>query len=103
MGSEVIDYEISKIPDEERRKKVKILASISGEKVVVDEDIVKRALELENIGLKPADALHLACAEKSADVMLTTDDDIVKKTKNAQVKVKVENPLRWVTEVLEGG
>ena len=41
VGSEVIDYEISKIPDEERRRKVEILASISKEKIIVDDDIVK--------------------------------------------------------------
>ncbi len=102
VRSEIIDYEISKIPDDERRKKVEILASISKEKLMVDEDIVNRAMELENIGFKPVDALHLACAEKSADVILTTDDDIVKKAKNPSVKVDVENPLRWLTEVLEG-
>jgi len=100
VGSEVIDYEISKIPDEERRRKVEILASISKEKVIVDDDVVKRALEIEKIGLKPVDALHVACAEKSADVMLTTDDGIVKKVmanKNI-IKVKVENPLKWLIE-----
>jgi len=103
VGSEVIDYEISKIPDEERRRKVEILASISREKVIVDDNIVKRALEIEKIGLRPIDALHTACAEKSADVMLTTDDDIVKKVKANRnlIKVKVENPVRWLMEVLE--
>lgn len=103
MGSEVIDYEISKIPDEERRMKVEILASISKEKVVVDDDVVKRALELEKIGLKPVDALHVACAEKSADVMLTTDDDIVKKVKANMglIKIRVENPVRWLMEMLK--
>jgi len=103
VGSEVIDYEISKIPDEERRRKVEILASISKEKVIVDDNIIKRALELEKIGLKPIDALHVACAEKSADVMLTTDDDIVKKVKANKnlIKVRVENPVRWLMEVLE--
>jgi len=103
VGSEVVDYEISKIPDEERRRKVEILASISKEKVIVDDNIIKRALELEKIGLKPIDALHVACAEKSADVMLTTDDDIVKKVKANKnlIKVRVENPVRWLMEVLE--
>ena len=51
---------------------MEILALISKEKVIVDDNIIKRALELEKIGLKPVDALHVACAEKSADVMLTT-------------------------------
>ncbi|RLG58033.1 MAG: PIN domain-containing protein [Candidatus Hydrothermarchaeota archaeon] len=104
VGSEVIEYEISKIPDEERKRKVKILASISKEKIIVDESIVKRASEIEKkIGLKPIDALHLACAEKFVDVMLTTDDEIIKKVranKEEFIKIKVENPVVWLMEVL---
>ena len=81
VGSEVIDYGISKIPDDERKRRVEILISIAGEKVIVDEDIVRRASELENIGLRAVDALHVACAERSVDVMLTTDDELLKKVK----------------------
>ncbi len=68
-GSEAIDYEISKIPDDERKTGVKILA----------------------------------CAEKSAEVMLTTDDDIVKtfRANNSLIKIRVENPVRWLMEVTE--
>ena len=103
VGSEAIDYEIFKIPDDERKKGVKVLAAISREKVTVDESILRRASELENIGLKALDALHIACAEKSVEVMLTTDDEIVKKVKvnNNIVKVRVENPVRWLMEVTE--
>lgn len=104
MGSEVIEYEISKIPDEERRHKVRILASISKEKVIVNENIIRRAKQIEEIGLKGVDALHVACAEKS-DVMLTTDDEIIKKVKKNAVKlnlkVRIENPVKWLMEVLE--
>jgi predicted nucleic acid-binding protein len=103
VGSEAIDYEIFKIPDDERKKGVKVLAAISREKVTVDESILRRASELENIDLKALDALHIACAEKSVEVMLTTDDEIVKKVKanNNIVKVIVENPVRWLMEVTE--
>jgi predicted nucleic acid-binding protein len=103
VGSEAIDYEIFKIPDDERKKGVKVLAAISRQKVTVDESILRRASELENIGLKALDALHLACAEESVEVMLTTDDEIVKKVKanNNIVKVRVENPVRWLMEVTE--
>ena len=71
--------------------------------MTVDESILRRASELENIGLKAVDALHIACAEKSVEVMLTTDDEIVKKVKvnNNIVKVRVENPVRWLMEVTE--
>ena len=103
IGSEAIDYEISKIPDDERKTGVKVLAAISRDRVTVDESILRRASELEYIGLKALDALHLACADKSAEVMLTTDDEIVKKVmaNNSLVKVRVENPVRWLMEVIE--
>jgi predicted nucleic acid-binding protein len=103
IGSEAIDYEISKIPDDERKTGVKILAAISRNKVNVDENILRMASELENIGLKALDALHLACAEKSAEIMLTTDDEIVKKVmvNDSLIKVRVENPVRWLMEITE--
>ncbi len=103
VGSEAIDYEISKIPDNERKTGVKVLAAISGDKVIVDENIFRRASELENIRLKALDALHIACAEKSAEVMLTTDDEIEKKVmaNKSLVKIKVENPVKWLMEITE--
>lgn len=104
IGSEAIDYEISKIPDVERRGKAERISSISREKVTVDESIVSRAREIEREGLRPMDALHLACAERSADVMLTTDDEIVRaamrKSASISIKVRVMNPARWLLDVL---
>lgn len=104
MGSDVIDIEIAKIPDDEKRLKVGILASMCRSNIVVDDDIETRALELEKSGFKPFDALHVACAEKgSADVLLTTDDDLLSKAaKNSDMlEIKIENPLRWAMEVLK--
>ncbi len=48
VGSEAIDYEIFKIPDDERKKGVKVLAAISREKVTVDESILRQASENES-------------------------------------------------------
>ena len=45
VRSEVIDYEISRIPDDERKNGVGILTSISREKAIVsreDEEILKK-------------------------------------------------------------
>lgn len=102
IGSEAIDYEISRIPDVERRVKAERIASISREKTIVDESIISRARDIEREGLKSMDALHLACVERSADVMLTTDDDIVRLAtrKSVSVRVRVMNPARWLLDVL---
>lgn len=78
VGSQFIEFEISKIPDGERRQKVSILARLAGLKVLVDEEIRRYAIELQNLGFKPFDALHIASAEKgNTDVFLTTDDSLL--------------------------
>jgi len=72
--------------------------------IAVDEDIERRALELENLGFKSFDSLHIACAERGdADVLLTTDDDLLRKAlQNKDIlKVKVENPVQWLMEVIK--
>ena len=63
-----------------------------------------RAEELERLGFKALDALHIACAEAaSADALLTTDDRMQAKAKEIQDKlhVRVENPILWLMEVKE--
>lgn len=103
IGSEVIDLEISKIPDDERKEKVSILISITNFKVSLDEEIEMRAIELSQLKFHSYDALHIACAERSkADIMLTTDDSLLKKAMEHMdfLKVKIENPVRWLMEVI---
>lgn len=105
VGSEVINYEISLTPDDERKEKVLTLASLARDIIVVDKNIKKRAGNLINIGFKDYDALHLACAESVfAEVLLTTDDKLLhnyKKNKGI-IKVRVENPVIWLMEVTQG-
>ena len=103
ISSEVVDLEISRIPDPERRRRVQTMASHSHITVVVGQEEVGRAREFENWGILAYDALHLACAESGgADVFLTTDDNLLRKstTHARQLGFQVENPLAWVEEVL---
>jgi predicted nucleic acid-binding protein len=104
LSSEVVDIEISKIPDNDRRHKVSILSAIPRSYIAIDDEIEKRALELEKLGFRSFDALHIACAEKGgADVLLTTDDDLLRKAlqKSDVLKVKLENPVKWLMEVIK--
>ncbi len=103
IGSEAIDYEISKMPDKDKRLMVQILSTVHDIYVRIDARIEKRAVELKRVGLKSLDALHVACAEKArAEIFLTTDDNLLSKALKSgkALKVKVENPLRWVMEAL---
>ena len=104
IGSEVIDIEISKIPDDDLRCKVNILTGMKQKFITVNNDVEIRAKELEKLGFKSFDALHIACAEKGdADILLTTDDIFLSKALQGRniLKVRVDNPLRWLMEVME--
>lgn len=104
LTSEVVDIEIYKMPDDNRRQRVSILSSTSQSYIVVDEETEKRATELEALGFKSFDALHIACAEKGrADVLLTTDDDLLRKASQRKdvLKTRLENPVRWLMEEIE--
>jgi len=102
LNSEVIEIEISRIPDDDKRQKVEILCLMLQKFIAVNDIIEKRAVELELFGFKPYDALHIACAEYGkAEVFLTTDDALLKKAhKYNKLKVKVENPVVWLMEVI---
>lgn len=104
LSSEAVDIEISKIPDEDRRQKVNFLSLTSQSYITIDKNIEKRAIKLEELGIKPFDALHIACAEKGkVDVLLTTDDNLLRKTfqNKGVLKVRVENPVKWLMEEFE--
>jgi len=57
--------------------------------------------ELENLGFKAYDALHIASAEAgNADVLLTTDGRMVKLAHREADKlgISVINPVDWLRE-----
>ncbi|MFH0980203.1 MAG: PIN domain-containing protein [Planctomycetota bacterium] len=58
-----------------------------------------RGAELERLGLKPADALHVAAAEAlGVDVLLSCDDRSCRLAarRRKQLAVRVANPLAWL-------
>jgi hypothetical protein len=102
VGSEVVDLEISRTPDPERRRRVQLLASHTHRSVVVGKSEIERAKQLETWGIAAFDALHLACAESgTVDVFLTTDDKLLRRSAaHAQrLRVRVANPVVWLREV----
>lgn len=50
------------------------------DKILVTEEITRRAIELTTFNIKKFDAFHLACAENSADISLTTDSRLLSKS-----------------------
>jgi predicted nucleic acid-binding protein len=103
LTSDIVDLEIYKIPDEDRKQKVILISSIPKMNIDIDDEIISRAKELNKMGFKSFDAFHIACAEKGqADALLTTDDHLLKKaiSNRESIKVRIENPLRWLMEEL---
>ncbi len=70
-------------------------------KISLTDKMIERAKLFESKGIVSFDALHLASAENNADVLLTVDDQFLKKTVNiAQLKINVYNPLKWLEEAI---
>jgi len=101
VSSKVLKFEISKIADESRRKELMLMESLAGEVVQINTQIGVRANEFERLGIQSFDALHLACSENNADILLTVDDRLMKKALIVNnLNISVRNPLIWLSEVL---
>lgn len=103
IGSEVLVAELENTPDIERRIYLTELAAGVHTSILLTEIEINRANELERLGFKSFDAMHIACSETAtADVFLTTDDKLLKKSESGRdnINVKIANPLSWLTEVI---
>jgi predicted nucleic acid-binding protein len=100
-GSDIIDDELSQMPDDERREKVKLFLGAITKHIPLTVAIERRATELQTWNITPLDALHLASAEAArADYFLTTDDYLLRRARRhaEELKVKVENPAKWLIQ-----
>lgn len=99
--SQVSLFEIANTPDKSRRCELELIAENVQHIVIPDQYIHQRAKIFENAGLEGLDALHLACAEQHADILLTVDDKFLKKARKIHnMTLPIYNPLTWLSEVL---
>lgn len=105
IGSSILEYEISLMKDEEKKKKVLAeYQSIITLKVNSSKDILEKAKKIcENTNIRQKDALELSSAEAgAADVFLTTDDRLLKMaTKTPLVAVRILNPIDFLSELAQ--
>jgi len=100
FGSDVLEDEMDNIIDPIKKQKVLGLYSSTEEHIELNNDIIKRALNLQSFGFGSYDALHLASAENAgADVFLTTDKKLINQAKKVGLSVDVSNPFVWLSEV----
>ena len=102
ISSDALVDEVEQVPDLNQRFQVKDWLIGVHQTVSLGISEISRGKQLEVLGFKELDALHLACAERgSTDIFLTTDDGLLRSAKraNSQLCVRVENPYMWFQEV----
>lgn len=100
--SMAIDFEISQINYESKRRQVEDLYdAMNLQEISYTEKIEKRAIELKQYNIKDMDALHVAFAESAnIDYFITTDKLLINAANRAKLKMKVINPIEFVMEVI---
>lgn len=101
-GSDILKLEITRMPDENKKRKVLDLYKVAGIHMPYTSKIRKRSEEIVSISrIRTFDSLHIESAEEAnADVLLTTDDKFEKMAEKLDLKTRVVNPLRFAWEVI---
>lgn len=97
--SEALVHEVNNNPNWIERSRIKSQINNAYQNVSIGRMENLRGEQLEALGFKWFDALHLACAESSnADIFLTTDDRLLRRAKrfSSNLRVRVENPYTWL-------
>ncbi len=98
VSSSVLEYENSRNPFSVNQQSMARYLEIAKFRVLVDEKIRNRAEQLEQQGIKPIDALHVACAETSeSDYLITCDRRLINRCHN--LSLIVINPNNFILEV----
>ena len=104
VSSDVVVFEVTRIPDEAQRESLLSLARRAGFTVPLSGEIGRRARVLRQQGLRDLDALHLASAEATqAGVLITTDQRFIRTAAglNPASTVQVKNPVVFEMEAVQ--
>lgn len=103
LGSQVLKMEINKISDFAKKAKVQMLYQAINEEISFSADIQARARYIQQgSAIHSMDSLHIASAEAGhADVLLSTDDRLIRACKKLDLDVRVMNPVSYLAEVIE--
>ena len=100
VWSYILEQENMDNPFEQRREAVGLWKSRAEINVAESEEIIQIAEPYARIGLRPKDALHVACAVVSgADCFITTDRGIIKK---AIKQIRIVNPMNFLQSYEDG-
>lgn len=96
VWSAIMDIENSANPDLNRKVAIAGWQQIGVVDMSVNELVEQKAITLSKIGVKPMDALHVACAiEARAEYFLTTDNALLRKMAKHD-SIRVVDPVDFV-------
>jgi len=103
VSSELLVLENDRNPQAKRKAFVAGILERASGLVKIDEEIGKRAKELEKRGFKAFDALHVACAEAGkVDYLCTCDDKLLNKARRqTDLRIRTISPLELAEELTE--
>ena len=85
LTSEVLEFEISRIPDEQRRREATAILMLASERLTLSESTEVLAESFAQVGLSSMDALHVAlAATANANYFVTSDDKLLRRAKSLQ-------------------
>ena len=95
VTSAALRAESSRVRNRSRRDFASRVLQLATEDVSLSDGVRELQREFEQAGLKPFDALHLACAVAArADFFCTTDDRLLKRSRDANTRTtRVVAPL----------
>jgi predicted nucleic acid-binding protein len=97
LWSFMLEFENSLNPYEDIRIEIEMAALLSAEHINMTDDILITAKSFESKGIKPRDAMHVACAVKGkADYFLTCDDKLIRKSQLIKDKIIIMNPIDFI-------
>lgn len=101
VSSHALEYEVGRNPNPFRKAYALGILNLAHRFVRLSDQVEQRARVLNDAGLKPLDALHLACGvETGADYLCTCDDQFLKRAQAVQTgPPKVVNPLELIAEI----
>ena len=101
VSSDVLIYETEQNPLLVRQEHAKAILSKANVVIRLSDEIKSHSSELEESGLKPLDALHLASAEAGkVDYFCTCDDRLLRRAQHITgLHVKVVSPLELIQEI----
>ena len=101
VSSAALEYETGRNSNPVRKAHALGILGKAGRFVRLSPAVEQRAQSLNQAGLKPLDALHLACAvEAGVDYFCTCDDRLLKRARTIHTgPPKIVSPLELVTEI----